>query len=280
MPGTAADIMTRNPITYHVPSTVGEVIKILIKNNITGLPLVDQSGKYAGVISRRDIFENPDENQTAMVMRRAKAVAPDTTVEEAAREMIKQFRRHLAVVDDSGNVVGILTPQNFLRLVRERFGKLKVKEIERSIAVPVWEESPLSVVSFIMRVSKAYACPVIDINGDFVGLVTDRDIFDNIDVRSKFQFSETGMADDEDPWSWEGIRNVVTYMIEKSNLELPHTPVKQFMIKNPVVANSTDTVEAAAKKMETGNYNQLPIVQGSGHLVGMLQDIQILSVFL
>jgi CBS domain-containing protein len=280
MPGTAADIMTRNPITYHVPSTVGEVIKILIKNNITGLPLVDQSGKYAGVISRRDIFENPDENQTAMVMRRAKAVTPDTTVEEAAREMIKQFRRHLAVVDDSGNVVGILTPQNFLRLVRERFGKLKVKEIERSIAVPVWEESPLSVVSFIMRVSKAYACPVIDINGDFVGLVTDRDIFDNIDVRSKFQFSETGMADDEDPWSWEGIRNVVTYMIEKSNLELPHTPVKRFMIKNPVVANSTDTVEAAAKKMETGNYNQLPIVQGNGHLDGMLQDIQILSVFL
>ena len=280
MPGTAADIMTRNAITYHVPSTVGEVIKILIKNNITGLPLVDQSGKYAGVISRRDIFENPDENQTAMVMRRAKAVTPDTTVEEAAREMIKQFRRHLAVVDDSGNVVGILTPQNFLRLVKERFGKLKVKEIERSLAVPVWEESPLSVVSFIMRVSKAYACPVIDINGDFVGLVTDRDIFDNIDVRSKFQFSETGMADDEDPWSWEGIRNVVTYMIEKSNLELPHTPVKQFMIKNPVVANSTDTVEAAAKKMETGNYNQLPIVQGNGHLVGMLQDIQILSVFL
>jgi CBS domain-containing protein len=280
MPGSAADIMTRNPITYHVPSTVGEVIKILIKNNITGLPLVDQSGKYAGVISRRDIFENPDENQTAMVMRRAKAVTPDTTVEEAAREMIKQFRRHLAVVDDSGNVVGILTPQNFLRLVRERFGKLKVKEIERSIAVPVWEESPLSVVSFIMRVSKAYACPVIDIDGDFVGLVTDRDIFDNIDVRSKFQFSETGMADDEDPWSWEGIRNVVTYMIEKSNLELPHTPVKQFMIKNPVVANSTDTVETAAKKMETGNYNQLPIVQGNGHLVGMLQDIQILSVFL
>ena len=58
------------------------------------------------------------------------------------------------------------------------------------------------------------------------------------------------------------------------------SPVKQFMIKNPVVANSTDTVEAAAKKMETGNYNQLPIVQGNGHLVGMLQDIQILSVFL
>lgn len=279
MAGTVADIMTRDPICYRVPSTVSEVIKTLIKNNITGLPLLDQSGCYAGIISRRDIFENPDENQTAMVMRKAATVTPDTSIEKAAAEMLSQFRRHLAVVDGQGKVVGILTPQNFLRTVRERFGKLKVKEITRSIAVPVWDESPLSVVSYTMRLSKSYACPVIDVNGDFVGLVTDRDIFDNIDIKSKFQFSETGMADDEDPWSWEGIRNVVTYMIEKSNLELPHTPVKNFMIKNPVVTNSNDTLETAARKMETGNYNQLPVVQGNGHLVGMLQDIQILSVF-
>ncbi len=279
MPGTVADIMTPNPICYRVPSTVGEVIKLLIKNNITGVPLTDSNGKYAGIISRRDIFENPDENQTAMVMRRAATVTPDTPIEKAALEMLSQFRRHLAVVTTEGAVAGILTPQNFLRVVREKFGKIKVKEISRSIAVPVWEDSPLSVVSYTMRLSKVYACPVININGDFVGLVTDRDIFDNIDIKSKFQFSETGIADDEDPWSWEGIRNVVTYMIEKSNLELPHTPVKKFMITKPVVTNANDTLETAAKKMETGNYNQLPIVQGNGHLVGMLQDIQILSVF-
>ena len=279
MPGTVADIMTRAPIYYKVPSSVGEVIKVLIKNSLTGLPLLDSSGKYAGVISRRDIFENPDETQTAMVMRRAKTVTPETSIQDAAAEMIKQFRRHLTVTSAEGDVVGILTPQNFLDIVREQFGKVKVRDIERSIAVPVWENTPLSVVSFTMRLSKVYACPIINIDGDFVGLITDRDIFDNIDIRSKFQFSETGMADDEDPWSWDGIRNVVTYMIEKSNLELPHKPVREFMIKNPVVTNSSDTLETAAKKMEVGNYNQLPVVQGNNHLIGMMQDIQILSVF-
>ena len=40
-------------------------------------------GTLYTLIESRDIFENPDENQTAMVMRRAKAVTPDTTVEEA-----------------------------------------------------------------------------------------------------------------------------------------------------------------------------------------------------
>ena len=51
--------MTRNPITYHVPSTVGEVIKILIKNNITGLPLVDQSGSIGRRYARQDEIGTP-----------------------------------------------------------------------------------------------------------------------------------------------------------------------------------------------------------------------------
>ena len=280
MSKTVADIMTKDIISYKVPSTVGEIIKILIKNRITGLPLSDNSGKYAGIISRRDIFENPNETQTAMAMRKARPVRPESSIEEAAREMISQNRRHIIVVDSQERIAGILTPQNFLPEVRERFGNRKVKEILNTIAVPVWENTPLSVVSFIMRLSKVYACPVINTEGDLTGLITDRDIFDKVDKKSNFEFSEVGIADDEDPWSWDGIRNVVTYLIEKSNLHLPEIPVREAMIANPVMTNTIDTLETAVKKMETGNYNQLPILQGVGHLAGMLYDIQILSVFL
>jgi CBS domain-containing protein len=121
---------------------------------------------------------------------------------------------------------------------------------------------------------------VVDEDGNFKGLITDRDLFENVDVGTSHHISESGMADDEDPWSWDGIRNVVTYLIEKSNLHLPDIPVREAMIVHPVITNTIDTLETAVKKMETGNYNQLPILQGIGHLAGMLYDIQILSVFL
>ena len=275
-----AEIMTRDPITYKVPSTVNEIIKSLIKNNITGLPLVDTRGKYAGIISRRDIFDHPDETQTAMTMRRANTVNQEDTVEKAALEMIRQNRRHLSVVNNENKIVGILTPQNFLTEVTARYGKKKVKEVLKGIAIPVWENTPLNVVSLTMRLSKVYACPVVNSDGEFVGLITDRDLFENVDVGTSHHLSETGMADDEDPWSWEGIRNVVTYLIEKRNIVLPDKPVKDVMIGNPIVTNTNETLEAAVKKMEVGNYNQLPVLQGTGQLADMLYDIQILGVFL
>ncbi len=280
MSKTVAEIMTKNPITYKVPSSVSEIIKTLIKNNITGLPLADSRGKYAGIISRRDVFDHPDEDQTAMSMRKASTVYEDQPIENAAEEMIKQNRRHITVLDRGNKITGILTPQNFLPEISARFGKRRVKEVLRGVAIPVWEETPLNVVALTMRLSRVYACPVVDEDGNFRGLITDRDLFENVDVGTSHHISEAGMADDEDPWSWIGIRNVVTYLIEKRNIVLPREPVRKFMITEPVVTNNNDTLEAAVKKMEAGNYNQLPVLQGTGQLVDMLYDIQILSVFL
>lgn len=280
MSGTVADIMTRNPIAYRVPSSVNEIIKALIKNNITGLPLSDTKGKYAGIISRRDIFDHSDETQTAMTMRKAVTVNQSDSIEAAAREMISQNRRHLTVVDDDNVIVGILTPQNFLPEVIAKHGKRRVKEVLKGITIPVWEDTPMNVVSLMMRLSRIYAFPVVDSEGSFRGLITDRDLFENVNVGTSHYLSETGMADDEDPWSWDGIRNVVTYLIEKRNIVLPKKPVKEVMIREPVVTNTTDTLEGAVKKMEIGNYNQLPVLQGTGEIADMLYDIQILNVFL
>ena len=47
-----ADIMTRDPLCYTVPSSISEIIKILIKNNITGIPIKDNQNRYQGIIRR------------------------------------------------------------------------------------------------------------------------------------------------------------------------------------------------------------------------------------
>lgn len=272
------EIMTVNPKTFTVPSEVRSVVKMLIQNNLTGLPITDLSGKYIGMVSRRDIFENPHESQTAMVMRRAKAANMNDPVEDAAMELNRQGRRHLAVVDEDNMVVGILTPQNFLQTIRTRHGAKKVKELGDFSSVCVYEEDPVSVVSHIMRISRTYAAPVLNLSGEFTGLVTDRDLFDKIDIEPRMETSETGMADDEDPWSWEGIRNVFTYIIVKNNVQLPKSPVKNIMVRNPVSTNTNDALDMVIRKMESGNYNQLPVFRGSNELVGMLFDTQLLKI--
>lgn len=279
MAALVSDIMTKSPHTCRVPSTVGDVIKILIKENITGLPVIDSKDKYVGMMSRRDIFDNPEESQTALVMRRANPVYDSDPIEKAAKELVSQNRRHLAVINSERDVVGILTPQNFLETLSQTYGQLPVKSILHTMAMPLWYKTPLGAIYTMMRVSRIYSFPVINENGDFMGLITDRDIFDKVDLKQSSVLSETGMAEDEDPWSWSGIRNVVTYILEKNKIQLPNIPASDIMIKTPAVAYVNDTIERVARIMATKNFNQLPLLDGSQKLVGMLYDIELLSAF-
>ena len=274
-----SDIMTKNPLCYTVPSSISEIIKVLIKNNVTGIPIKNIQNKYQGIITRRDIFYKPDETQTALVMRKAPTVNENDPVDAAAIQLYTQKKRHLAVVNDDNEIVGILTPQNFLNLIREKYGKTKVKDVMEYSSVPCWEETPLSVALLMMNLSEIYSFPVVDKNVKFTGLITDRDIFDHVKMYETLESTESGIADDEDPWSWDGIKNVFTYFIAKSNIKVPDIPVKKLIVKEPQVIYLESDLEDAVKLMSQKNYNQLPVLTGHGDLYGMLYDIEIMKIF-
>lgn len=50
------DIMTKNPITVPQNFTVEETAEVLLKNKISGVPVVDQNGDIVGTITQTDLF--------------------------------------------------------------------------------------------------------------------------------------------------------------------------------------------------------------------------------
>ena len=271
-----SEIMTNKPFCFHVPSMVEDLVGFLIKRNLTGAPVTNGEGKYVGMVSRRDVFSNPSESQTAMLMRKEKAVRPDDTVEAAAREMALQHRRHVAVVGDDGTVVGILTPQNFLDYVSETKGKEKIASVMKGPSFALWEKMPVKLFLTITNLSKIYAFPVLDAESNFKGIITDRDVFNIM----KFSSSELSMKRDmqeDDPWSWEGVRNFTSYAVYKNIMEIPNVPVERCMITEPKTVEIDDEVSSAVDIMKEHNFNQLPVLRGT-RLVGMLYDLELLGV--
>jgi CBS domain-containing protein len=51
-----AEMMTPNPITISPETTIGEAAQIMLKDMISGLPVVDDEGKLIGIITESDIF--------------------------------------------------------------------------------------------------------------------------------------------------------------------------------------------------------------------------------
>lgn len=48
--------MSKNPITVHEDLTVEETAEILMKEKISGVPVLDNEGKILGIITRDDLF--------------------------------------------------------------------------------------------------------------------------------------------------------------------------------------------------------------------------------
>ncbi len=54
---TASEIMTKNPITVNQDTPATEIMRLLQEKHLIRMPVVDDEGKLAGVVSRRDILE-------------------------------------------------------------------------------------------------------------------------------------------------------------------------------------------------------------------------------
>lgn len=53
---TVGDIMTKEPVTVPYDFTVEEAAEVLLKNKISGTPVVDRANRVVGVITQTDLF--------------------------------------------------------------------------------------------------------------------------------------------------------------------------------------------------------------------------------
>jgi CBS domain-containing protein len=139
--------MSRDPIVVGPQTPIKEAIKILAEQRISGLPVVDESGLLVGVISETDLLwqetgveppvyimfldsviylENPARHDQELhkalgqtvgevMSTDAVTVKPDQPLRKAAKLMQEKSIRRLAVTDDAGKVIGILTPGDIVR---------------------------------------------------------------------------------------------------------------------------------------------------------------------
>ncbi len=275
-----SQIMTKSPIVLKAPASRNDALKIMVKHNITGLPVVDENKRYLGLITRRDIFEHPGEDQVALIMREnAPHVAPDAPIEEAANIMIETQRRHVAVVDSHTRVVGILTPYDFLKVIYNRRIEDPVEKFIKKPCILVHKSTPLKVVFRMITLTKINAFPVVDDDANLVGMITDRDIFENTKVETSEAVSQLGIGEDEDAWTWEGLRNILKILYVEEKLEVPKIPVSESMVKDPVSVLNKLPLYKAVKIMLDNNFSQLPVRDSLDNLVAMLYDLDLIEIF-
>lgn len=115
--------MVVNPITIAPDATLADAEAVMAQNKISGIPVVESSGKLVGILTNRDVrfAENPKQPVSELMTKDDLVTVPVGVSQEEARRMLHQRRiEKLLVVDDRYRCVGLIT----------------VKDIEKAVTYP------------------------------------------------------------------------------------------------------------------------------------------------
>jgi CBS domain-containing protein len=214
---TARDVMTPRPVCTGAQDRVTEAVDVLVRKELKRLPVVGPDGLLAGMFSRLDVFraiarEAPDwsalqrsvsvENlrYVSGIMRTdTQTVTPDTPVEEVIRIVAADDIRRVAVVDDRGAFLGMISDRRlvsafggrepgFWEYLAGRIGgrdpgrgggelgrtlmEKTAGEVMETGLVIVGESTPVEEAVKLMVERRLKRLPVVDAEGRFRGMIS------------------------------------------------------------------------------------------------------------
>lgn len=274
-----SEIMTQPPIVVEVPGSRNDVINMMVRNGLTGLPVVRSSdGMLMGVVSRRDIFRNFEEDQLSLIMKKGCiTIDSEASVTEVA-QIFCERRIHRLPVVSNGALVGIVTPTDLLRIVKDMKTDMTAEDVINTVCVTAYEDEPLTYTIPAMRISDVAAVPVLDANGKMVGILTDRDLFSD-QMKDPEALKALGFNDDDA--NLAGYRNVLPLFYSATDsYKSDDKRVKDFMVKNPVSVFKKTNLAEVAKTMVNKDFGQIPVHGTRDELVGMIYDVDVLRALL
>jgi IMP dehydrogenase len=127
--------MVVNPITIEPGATLAEAQALMAENRISGIPVVERSGRLCGILTNRDVrfAENPNQPVSELMTRDNLATVSTDVSQDEARRILHQRRiEKLLVVDDAYRCVGLITVKDIEKAVlhpnatKDGSGRLRV----------------------------------------------------------------------------------------------------------------------------------------------------------
>jgi len=271
------DVMTRDVVFVEVPGSRDTALKIMKDKGITSVPVV-KNRTLVGILTRGDIFRNPEEDQIALLMTRQPVfVSPTATIKDAVRLFIENAIRRMPVVDDS-QLVGFITVTDIVSAIVDMDIKTPVDDYIIREIVAVWEMTPVDVVGEIMKLANTEASPVLDSTNRVVGIVTEGALLKASKIEDTIERADLSAGSDEDAWTWEAVRDTMSLYYGVSRVELPNSPVKDIMMAEYESLYHKTGISECARQMRRFDVELLPVVTADDKLEGIIKDSDLIRV--
>jgi CBS-domain-containing membrane protein len=149
--GSAADVMTPNPLSIRDEASVQEAVAFLVEKGVSGAPVIDVAGRPVGVVTQTDLLVHERE--------KGKYPSPYHDAIDSGAPVSKHLREQLQTAEvDHTLVRDVMTP----------------------IVFTVREDTPVAKVIEDLLGLKVHRVFVVDETGVLVGVVSALDLLRNL----------------------------------------------------------------------------------------------------
>ena len=269
-------------VTISIPGNRDTLLDSIKETGLSVFPVLKKdSDELVGIVSRSDLFRNPDETQISLLMiRDLITLTPKDKVITAARIFIREIFQRIPIVNDEKkqNLVGIVSRNDLIKkvLVPAKV-HIDVELYYNKNVTTIWEGTPVPIAANILRSCHQKGIPVINESG-MVGIITQHDFLKVAEILDSQSKSRTGHGAENDGSSWDSESVLI---IGSKTLTLPATmKVSEIMEDNLDVCYEGSTISEVSKKMSLREIDQLPVVSASGALLGMINQKDVLRAYI
>src|SRR3990172_6997079 len=254
---TAKDVFSKKFDYVKDKDTLSRCLESFKKGMPPVLAVLDEKGKYEGMITRRSILRSrldPTVAKVKSLMVSAPQVGLDTSLGALAKLMIGSGVRQLPLVDN-GKVLGFVTDENIIHAaVGDEWGRTAVEKVMTRAPHTLESNRSVGAVLGLMREYGISHVPIMD-SGRLVGMVSIEDILEGIYW----------------PQRRQTLGDIVGEKIETLGLA-----VKGIMASPVISVEAKTSLRDAEQRMHDRDVSCLVVVDGE-RLVGILTKLDFLE---
>ncbi|HLE75667.1 MAG TPA: CBS domain-containing protein [Candidatus Bathyarchaeia archaeon] len=251
------DVCSKGFSTVYESDALSRCLDLFKKEVPPVLAVLNDRGKYVGVIARRWIIRSrldPATTKVKTLVRPAPKVDPDVPLSKAAKLMIESGVRQLPVFEGK-KLLGFVTDENIIHgVVTQEWGSTEIKEIMTKAPYVIEANRSVGAVLSLFREHGISHVPVVD-EGKLAGIISLQDIIEQV-----FQ-----------PRHRQTLGEIVGEKVPMLNI-----PAKGIMTYPVITVQPETTLKEAEKKMHDFDVSCLPVV-AKERLVGIVTKLDFLE---
>ena len=251
------DVFSKGFATVNENDALSRCLELFKKEMPPVIAVLDEKGKYAGVIARRWINRSrldPATTKVKTLMRPAPKLDFEVSLSKAAKLMIESGVRQLPVFEKK-KLIGFLTDENIIHgAVTQEWGNTEIKEIMTKTPSVIEGNRSVGAALTFFREHGVSHLPVLN-EGKLVGILSIHDVIDQV-----FQPRRKQTVGD----------------IKGKKVPILNIPVKGVMTKDVITIQPETSLKEAEKMMHDHDVSCLPVL-AKEKLAGIVTKLDFLE---